>query len=330
MLKYSKYSRIFLAPPDDKGGGGGSPPGNPAAGQGGGQQQQEGSSEFKDPTAGLDLDDLPPEVRTVIEESRKGFAALQKQAADNKQAAAAEEARRKDFQSQYDKLRVHLEALTQSGTIKTDDPEKERLQQFQEILVQEGVPVPQAAIQAKIMLKMMNQFGTALKADIGNDLRPFAATVVTREAESSWQQAVQMDRVGVLQIPELAQHVWNQVSEMAKAGQQVTPQIVQNLAGMAYMTHLQQGGTPAGGNPQPPVQQPQQQQQTQLPNVGRLTYPGAGAQPFQPVIQNQNGARTVLDPDTDAALQTVMKTWAKGQGGVKAPGLREPVKKGGH
>lgn len=325
MLQYSKYSRIFLAPPDDKGGGSGSPPGNPAAGQGGGTAT-EGSSEFKDPTAGLDLEDLAPDVRTIIEESRKGFAALQKEAAEAKTARDAEEARRKDFQSNYDKLRVQVESLTNSGTVKNDDPEKETLRQFQEILVGEGVPAPQAAIQAKIMLKMMNQFGTTLKSQIGSDLRPFAATVISREAEASWHQAVSVDRIGVLQIPEIAQQVWAQCQDMATNGQQVTPQIVTNLAGMAYMTHLQKGGTPVGNNQTQSV--PPQQQQQQLPNVGRLTYPGAGAVPNRPQVFDPTAPRTVLDPDTDAALQSVMKTWAKGQGGVKAPGLREPQKGG--
>lgn len=327
MIRYRWYSRIFLAPPDDKGGSGGPPatPGNPAAGQAGGGASEGGSS-FKDPTAGIDLDDLTPEVKAVIEESRKGFAALQKEAADAKAATVAEEGRRKDFQSNYDKLRVQVESLTNTGIIKSDDPEKETLRQFQEILSNEGVPAPQAAIQAKIMLKMMTQFGTTLKSQIGNDLRPFATTVISREAESSWHQAVSADRIGVLQIPEIAQSVWAQCQDMAGNGQQVTPQIVTNLAGMAYMTHLQKGGQPVGSNPNPPVQQ--QQQQQQLPNVGRLTYPGAGAVPNRPPVFDPNAPRTVLDPDTDAALQSVMKTWAKGQGGVKAPGLREPQKGG--
>lgn len=314
------WVRIFHSPPTDNGGGGSSTTvGNPAASQGGGGAD-DSSSEFKDPTANLDLDDLEPGVRAVIEESRKGFAALQKQAADQKAATEAEAKRVRDFQSQYDKLRIQVESLTKSGTVTNDDPEKEKLQQFQEILVAEGVPAPQAAIQAKIMLKMMNQYGTALKAEIGKDLRPFAATVVTREAEASWHQAVAADRVGVFQIPELAQHVWGQVEQMAQNGQQVTPQIVQNLAGMAYIAHLQEGKPPAGGNPNPPVQQ---QQQHQLPQVGRLTYPGAGANPSRPPTFDPNAARTVLDPATDAALQSVFKTWAKGQGGVKAPGLRD-------
>lgn len=323
MLRYSKYSRIFLAP-ESAGGGGGSS-GNPAAAQGGAKEQDNGSS-FKDPTAGIDLDDLPPDVRTVIEESRKGFAALQKQAADAETARVAEEQRRTHFQSNYDKLRVQVETLTNAGAVKTDDPAAEQLKKFTQILVKRGVPEAQAKVQAEIMTEMMGDFGVELKKQIGADLRPFAATVVSREAESSWHQAVNADRTGVLKDEKLAQQVWDQVQDMATNGQQVTPQIVQNLAGMAYMDHLQKGGSPLGGNPTQSV--PPQQQQQQMPNVGRLTFPGAGAAASRPPTFDPSAARTVLDPDTDAALQTVMKTWANGQGGVKAPGLRVPAKGG--
>lgn len=324
MLRYSKYSRIFYAPPDDRTGGGGPPAGDPAAGQAGGGAS-DGSSEFKDPTAGIDLDDLTPEVRKVVEDSRKGFAALQKAANDAKAAALAEEARRKDFQSNYDKLRVQVESLTKADPNLKSDPATEQLSKFTQILVKRGVPEPQARVQAEIMVEMMGDFGVELKKQIGQDLRPFAATVVSREAEASWHQAVNADKIGVLQIPEVAQLTWTQVQDMAQNGQQVTPQIVQNLSGMNYIAHLNKGGEPAGGNPNPPVQQ---QQQPQLPNVGRLTYPGAGALPQRHQIPDPNAPRTALDSDTDAALQTVMKQWAKGQGGVKAPGLREPAKKG--
>jgi len=313
MIRYSKYSRIFLAPPDDRGGAG-----NPAAAQGGAVEDGNGSS-FKDPTAGIDLDDLPPDVRGIIEESRKGFAALQKQAADAEAARILEENRRKDFQSNYDKLRVQVESLTNAGDVKKDDPAAEQLKKFTQILVKRGVAAPQAAVQAEVMVEMMGDFGAELKKQIGSDLRPFAATVVSREAESSWHQAVHSDRVGVLQNPELAQEVWAQVQDMALNGQQVTPQIVTNLAGMAYMNHLQKGGQPINGNQTQTV--PQQQQQ--LPNVSRLTYPGAGASAVRPPSFDPSAARSILDPDTDAALQSVMKTWSKGQGGVKAPGLRD-------
>lgn len=323
MRKYYKnWKRIFLKPDADPAGGGGSQ-GNPGANQGGGAAD-DGSSAFVDPTANIDLDDLTPEVRSVVEASRKGFATLQKQAADAQQARLAEEQRRKDFQSNYDKLRVQVEGLTRGGGNNgggNTDPRAARLQQFTEILKKKGVSEQHAPAQAEIMLDMMENYGEALKAEIGKDLSPFANTIVEREAQFAWQQAVATDKTGALQNPELSQIVWDQVQTMAQNGQQVTAQIVHNLTGIAYFAHLQKGGNVLEPN-QPNTMQPQQQP---LPNVGRMTYPGSGAMPSRPGVNAGGNNATVLDPATDAALQTVLRAWSKGQGGVKAPGLRVPT-----
>lgn len=321
------WTRIFLAPDDGTGGGGGSASANP------GQQQQQqqaagtgSSSTFVDPTAGIDLDDLDPEVRKVVEASRTGFATLQKQAADAETARAHEERRRTDFQSQFDRLKNQVGGLANgNGGAATDDPKVQQLERMTAILLKKGVTPQNAAIQAELMLDMMSDYGATLKAEIGKDLRPFATTIVSREAEFAWNGALQSDNTGAMAIPEVAQVAWTQVQTMVEQGQQVTPGVVQNLVGMAYFAHLQKGGIASTPN--------QQQQQSvsnppNLPNVGRLTYPGAGGAPSRPPTNDPRAAKTHLDPDTDAALQTVMKQWANGQGGVKAPGYREPAKKG--
>lgn len=320
---YQSWTRIFLAP-DTGGGSGGQAPNQQ-------QQQQQGqgsSTTFVDPTAGVDLDDLDPAVKKIIEDARTGFATLQKTVADTEAARGQEEERRKSFQSNFDKLQAQLKQLNggQGGTDGAD-PRSQQLDKLTAILVKKGVEPKNAAVQAELMHEMMQEYGQVLKAEIGADLRPFATTVVSREAESAWLQVQHNDKTGVIQIPEIAEHVWSQVKIMAENGQQVTPGVVENLLGMAYFNHIKNGGTPAG-------QQQQQQhqpvvQQQQLPNVGRLTYPGAGAQARTPVTRDANAPRHTLDTDTDAALQTVMKDWAKGAGGVKAPDYREPTKKGG-
>lgn len=321
------WTRIFLAPDAGGGSGGNNPPPN--------QQQQAGgdagsSTTVVDPTANLDLDDLEPDVRKVIEESRKGFASLQKQAADAEAARAHEEKRRVDFQSNFDKLQAQVKQLTGGGGgSDAADPRTKQLENMAAILVKRGVPAANAGAQAELMLDMMTEFGHTLKAEIGADLRPFASTIVNREAEFAWTQVQQTDRTGAIQIPDIAQLVWTQVQTMAQQGQQVTPAVVQNLLGMAYFAHLQEGKPAANGQQQQQQQQQHVNNPPNLPNVGRLTYPGAGSVASRPQIHDPNGARTVLDPDTDAALQTVMGQWAKGDGGIKAPGYREPAKKGG-
>lgn len=315
------WTRIFLAP--ETGGGSGAAAPNPDP-----QQQQSGggsSTAFVDPTANLDLDDLEPEVRKIVEESKKGFATLQKQVADTEAARLHEENRRKDFQSNLDQLKAQMQKITGAvgGQQTGADPRAQQLEKMAAILVKRGVAPANAATQAELMLDMMTEWGSAFKAEIGTDLRPFANSVVAREADFAWNTSMQSDKTGAMTIPTVAQTAWTQVQTMVEHGQQVTPGVVQNLVAMAYFAHLQNGG--AAANQQQTVT-PQQQQQ--LPNVGRLTYPGAGASASRPQINDPGAARTTLDPDTDAALQVVFGKWAQGNG-QKAPGYREPAKKGG-
>jgi len=318
MRYYShSWKRIFLAP--DTGGGGSGSQGNPAAAQAGGSELDDSSTKFVDPTVGIDLDDLPPEVREIIEKSRIGFATLQKEKDMAAQLAKHEEQRRKDFQSNYDKLKGDVDRLT-GGPKET--PKKPQLEKFTQILIQRGVKPEHAGPQAELMLEMMTDYGNTLKGEIGNDLRPFATSVIEREAQFAWNQAVATDTTGALQNPTLAQTVWQQVEEMAKHGQQVTPEIVLNLTGMAHFAALQRGEIP------PTSTKPVTTPTVSLPNIGRLTYPGAGSMPSQPQQFDPNGARHALNSDTDAALQVVLGKWATGEGGVKAPGYRAPAKRG--
>lgn len=305
MLRYNKYSRIFLAPPNDPTGGSG-PSGNPAANQGGGTESSQGSGTV-DPFAGLDLDDLDPAARAVIEKVKTEVASLQKKAADEAAGRIVEEKQKREFQSKFDQLQVQVSKLTGGNgqTVSPADQAKaQHLEKFTQILVGKGVAEPQAKVQAELMLDMMTEFGTSLKGEIGRDLAPFAGSVVQREAESAWANATQNDPVGTLQIPAVAEQAWAQVQILVQQGQQVTPETIKNLAGMAYLQHLEKGGKTNES-----VQQQPPQQQQQLPNIGRTTYPGAGAAPFRPPISNPNAPKHILDPDTDRALQSVMSRW---------------------
>lgn len=319
MRQYNQdEEKIFLAPDDGTGSGGASASATPTP------AIQPAANTFVDPTAGLDLDDLDPSVRDIIEKSRAGFASLQKDKEQAETARLKEESQRKSFQSSFDQLQHQVKQLTGEGAITKTDPRAQQLSKFEGILKAKGLPENLIKPQAELMLDLMSEYGQELKREIGTDLRPFANSIVSREAEYSWQTAVASDKTGALQNQDIAQSVWEQVQSMAQNGQQVTPQIVLNLTGMAHFDYLQKGGQ----STLPQQQQQQQPQMQQLPSVGRLTYPGAGTSASRPIQRDSNAPKYSLDPDTDAALQTVMSKWAQGHGGVKAPGFRE-VKKGG-
>lgn len=319
MLRYNQFSNRFLDP--DKGGPSGGGGGNPGANQGGASDVDDGSA-FKDPTAGINLDDLDKETRAVIEESRKGFAALQKRSADAETARANEEKQKKQFQAGYDQLAAQIKKGQQQ---QQTDPKTEQLNKLQQILEKRGIVPEQAKVQAEMMLEMMGEFGQTLKAEIGAGLGPMAQAMVSREAEFAWNGVLQNDRTGAMQIDSVAKEAWAQVGTLVQTGQNVNEAIVKNLVGMAYFNYLQNGGQQQQQQQQPPQQNVNQPPQFQT--MGRPPFTGGGHSPQRPPVYDPNAPKHVLDPDTNAALQVVFGKWANGQGGVKAPGYTPAVRR---
>ena len=324
MIRYSKYgSRIFLAPPTDASSGGSL--GNPASGQGGAIEQGSTQNDT-DPTAGINLDDLDPDARKMIETTRTVFATLQKEKAELVKARDAEEKHRKQFQSRHDQLEAQVQKLTGANAAAAPDPRAAQVSKFADILVKRGVDAAGAKVQAEIMAEMLGDFGAELKQQIGRDLGPLANSVVSREAEFAWQEAGQTDKTGALSIPAIQTKVWAQIQDAVSQGQSINAAVVKNLVGMAYYEHLENGGQPQHQSTVP-VQHPS----NMPPRFQSFGAPGfsSGAQPYQPNVIDPNAARTVLDPSTDAALQVVFKKWNQGEGGIKAPGLRPTQGRGG-
>lgn len=264
--------------------------GNPAA-------QQGGVSD--DPFQGLDLEDLDPATRKVIEDSKAKFASLQKTVADKTAAVEQADKQAKHFQALYDR---DLAEFKKGHAPTPPDPQVEQIGKLTKILVSKGVSPDNAKVQAELMHEMMGEFASTIKADIGRDLAPLATSVVVREAELSWSQAEAQDRVGVFAIPDVTTQARTQVQALIDQGSQVTPQIINNLVGMAYLQHLQKGGAPAGASAEP-------MPQPQLPNIGRSSFTGGGAQPFRPTVPDPTAPKHRLDAATDAALQTVYSKW---------------------
>lgn len=289
---------LRLAPESSGGGGGSGPAGNPAAQQGGAGEATPPSD--TDPFAGIDLDDLEPATRKVIEASRIQFAASQKRATEAEAARVKSENEARLFQQRHDQLKHQVDKLTGAGAA-TQDPvevaKAERISKLTHILVSRGVPEQQAKGQAEVMFEMMGEFGTALKNEIGRDFAPLTTSVVMRDAESAWSQALASDKVGALLIPEVHQATLAQVQIMVDQGKQVTADIVKNLSGMFYLKHLETGASASTTTVTTP----------QLPNIGRPSF--GGGQPLRPPIIDPTAPRHQLDAATDAALQSVYSKW---------------------
>lgn len=295
MIRYNQFSknRFFLAP-EGAGGGGGGSVGNPGANQGGASEGQGESS--IDPFAGIDLDDLDPGTRKVMEAAKNSFATLQKQASDEKKAREHTEKLSREFQGKYDQL---VAQSSRQGQQQAEDPQVVLLNKFTATLVAKGVTPEQAKIQAPLMLEMMQTYGESLKSEIGRDMAPFAGSVLQTEAHTAWQGALQHDKFGALNVQEVADQTWAQVQTLVQQGQSVSAATIKNISSMFFMEHLEKTG---GQLPTPMTQPP-----PQLPNIGALRTPGGLA--FRPPQVDPNAARTTLDPATNAALQSVMSKW---------------------
>lgn len=278
--------------------------GNPASQQAGAQNPSQ--TAIEDPYAGIDLDDLDPEVRARIEKSKTQFAALQKQAEDAQKLANQRDEAARKWQANYDRAVAQAKQVGGDGQPTADDADKALIAKMEQQLIQGGVTPEQAKLQAPIMTGMMKVYGQELKAQIGQDLAPFAGSVLQQEATNSWNLAMQQDTLGALQVPDIANKVWQGVQSLIQNGQAVTPQTVTSLKHMAYAEHIEKNG---------PLPTPQQQQTQQFPTHvqqppvptypnfgGGMSYPGAGAAPQLPPQHNPNAPRTSLNGDTHAAL----------------------------
>ena len=282
MNKYKRrFCRLFFEPD------GVVPSGNAQ-----GQQQ----SQTEDPFAGIDFDMLDESTRTKLTQAKEQFATVAKTLSQKDQELATA----RGAQSEADRRLAELQRGQQQHQ-QAQPPTLE--QELTQTYIDEGLEPAAAARAAKIQVKVLGKFEGRIKSEIGRDLQPMAATVGTQQASNAFLEVQQSDRLGAMQIPEVAQKVWETAQGMANNGQVVTAQILSNLRGIYYMEHLEAGGQQA-------VQIPQQTQQRQQST--RFSYPGAGAvarQQVQPSVQT-NGT---LDRETQAALDATLQAanWPK-------------------
>lgn len=312
------WTRIFLAPDSDPSGGSS---GNPGANQGGANTGSGGGT-TTNLFEGLDLNDLDPAARKLIEAANAKFTTLQKE--KDEAAKKVEEATRNEraYQSQLDQTKAQLQKLT--GGVSGQSPEElqkeQQIVQYTATILQKapGLDPKVARTQGEMMYELLGQHAQQIRQQVGADFAPFAQNLLAREAESAFQEAASGDATGALQDEEIAKTVWGQVTELVKQGQQVTTGVVQNLIGMAAYQAAQTGKFQFGNG--------QQQQQSsmppipQLPNVGRFTNGGSFPQRVQQ--RDANAPRTgALNADGQKAMNAVLGNW--GKAAEKAPDFQK-------
>jgi hypothetical protein len=297
-----RKSRYFYFAPDN-----GAPSGGSAQATGAdpkqGQQQSEGND---DPFAQIDLENLDDKSKAAIEAIKGKFATLQTTVQQTTQQV-------RQFQSAKDKVEAELNRVRSAvqdpaKATAQQDPQKVLIAQVEQTMIEAGVAPEAAKLQAPVMAKLMAAQREQIMREVGTGLTPVINTVFGQQAENAFNVARSLDQTGAFAIPEVAQQIWNSCQQIAADGTTVTPETVKNLKAMHYMAHVEKNG----GNfatlqnnrtvAAPPVGM----------NTGGFSYPGANFVPVTPTVVDPNGARTVLDPGTKAALQNVFQLMKPG------------------
>lgn len=295
-------SQFYFSP--EKAGGGGAA----SAASSDQQQQQEGNTET-DPFKQIDLDNLDEKSKEAVETIQKNFATLQKTVEQNNNLV-------RQFQSDKDKAQAELNrvrsAVADPATTVPVDPHKAFAGQVEALMVESGVTPEAAKAQAPIMAKLLEAQRTAIMQEVGRGLQPMVGSVFLQQAENAFNVARSQDRLGAFAIPEVAAAIWASCQQIAAEGTQITADTVTNLKAMHYLNHVEKnGGTFATlqNNPGVPVPRPPAPVGV---NTGGFSYPGANFAPTTPSVPDPNAPRTVLDPGTKSALQSIFSQMKPG------------------
>lgn len=274
------------------------------------QQQQNQSTEFISPFKGIDLnlvDDVAREAITKAEANMRDLhgraAQASKYQSERDQAAAQNQTLTETLQSlQKQNGRGPNGANDKSDFPLQNAPSLE--DELEQILVEGGMTHESAKKTAQIQARMQGVLASRIEGRIGQRFAPVVGNVIEANVTSAFEQVQQNDPLGILSTPEISERVWLRAKEIANEGTLITPAVVQNLARIYYIEHLEaNGGQPPNIRMNPPAPPQQQQQST------RFSYPGAGAHARMPQANNGGNQNEALDPETFAALAATTDRW---------------------
>lgn len=199
------------------------------------QQSQEEAQKVVDHFEGIELDELPENVRTAITNAKATLtqSATAVQTAEQRRAQAEQFARGK--QSEADKLRGVLQhhnladkPVPQGGGNGATDRDA-RIAGRQTRLEAKGLK-PEAA---KVYAEMLEDEAATQREELLREFAPLAGAVGGVQA-SQVLAAAESEHAQIFAIPEIAKQVRETVGVMSQNGTAVTPQAVKHVIEMAY------------------------------------------------------------------------------------------------
>lgn len=274
-----------------------------------GQQQQQATGDNNkatDPFEGLDLDELPDDVRETIEKARKDVAILQ----SDKQRLEAERVNldklARDHQSRADRFQERLKSHNLlddgngNGHRQQVDASDEIAEDLKAQFTADGMKPEVAGTYANMFAKSQKLMIPSLLKQIGTALGPMSMTVGNLQADRLLSAA--QDGNAILQIPEVLTAVRSNVAALVQSGSPVSAGTIDSLTKMAY-------GELAMTKPEI------LKQQTQQPPMKLHSRGGNGMTSHITLPPNQrNGEPVPADAETARAASIVAEQMKRGMG----------------
>lgn len=248
-----------------------------------------------DPFAGINLDELPDDVRANLVNAKTQYTKVQNDAKIAEDRRVQAEAFARTQQSRADKATSVLQRhnLSEDGAApQQQTPDDPFVKQF----IADGMPEAQAKAYAKMFSTAAQIQRNALIAELG----PLASTVGNIQADQVLN-AASLEHAKVFAIPEVAKEVRDNAAVLVNKNQIVDKQTIDTLVRMAYGNHMMK-------NPQTSNQP---NQPIQVPNFGGPTMGNGGG--YVPPAQNPNNqGPTATQPETLTAMTAINKYLREG------------------
>lgn len=266
----------------------GQPPTQVASGQPQGQPgNQPASKETPDILAGIDLNELPTEVREKLVSAKTTFETTHKEVGTLKQQNEQAQLHARQLQSHRDKA---MSVLQRHNIPLDGNPQQPNTPEaaLRAQLKEQGIPDDQLDKTVKIFMANNGLQQQQLVQTVG----PLAQTVAEMQANLLVQSA-RTQYKDVFAIPEVAKQIDENVQTLLRQGNSVDQATVDHLVKMAWGGH-------ALSNPQ--QQQPMNQQQ-QIPRFGGTLGSGGGV--VNQPNQNTQGAPVATQAETVSIMNAI-------------------------
>lgn len=256
---------------------------------------------------GIDLDDLPENVRTAVTNAKATLTTLQTTAtaAETRRAQAEGFARQK--QSEADKFR----GVLQRHNLDPNDPPKQgnlsgdKHKALVEKFTADGLKPELAETYAK----MFASASEIERASLIQELGPLAGAVGGIQATQALA-AAEGKHADLFKIDEVAKNVRDNVAVMVTQGNTVNAATIDHLLEMAYGGYLMRN---------PDALKTQTTQQQQVPKLGGGGGMGTGGAHFSATEKSGDGAPPTTQPETTSIVNALNAEMRRGL----------PAKKGG-